>query len=425
MTGQRVHLPIVPLAGHSEETQRDFPSERAVRVAILGATGSIGRQACRVLGRHPELFDPVLLAAGSNVDALVELARGLTPPFLGIFDPAPPRLADLENLLESRCGRGYSPKVLCGREEILAYLREASVDVVLNAVVGFQGLEATLAVLESGKRLALANKESLVAGGELVRDAIQRGGGSLLPVDSEHAAAMDCLAAGDLDEVDTLWLTCSGGPFRGKVATELRSVGPREALAHPTWSMGPKITVDSATLMNKGLEVIEAHYLFGFDYSQINVVVHPQSVVHAAVTYRDGSSIAHMAAPDMENPILRALAFPKRVQDDAGRIEFWKLGELTFEEPDVSTFRCLDLAYRAGRAGGAAPAVLNAANEVAVAAFLREELNFLSIADVVEDALSDAPSDYGGTLEGLMEVDAWARQRAEEAIEKLASGRHG
>lgn len=423
MTGQRVHLPIVPLIGHFEEAQRDFPSDRTVGVAVLGATGSIGRQACRVLGRHPELFDPVLLAAGSNVESLVELARDLTPPYLGIFDPTPARREGLYTLLQRRCGHGYSPKVLFGREEILTYLREAPFDVVLNAVVGFQGLEATLAVLESGKRLALANKESLVAGGELVRDAIRKGGGSLLPVDSEHAAAMDCLAAGDLEEVETLWLTCSGGPFRGKVAADLRSVGPREALAHPTWSMGPKITVDSATLMNKGLEVIEAHYLFGFDYSQIRVVVHPQSVVHAAVTYRDGSSVAHMAAPDMENPILRALAFPRRVHDHAGRIEFWKLGELTFEEPDLATFRCLDLAYRAGRAGGAAPAVLNASNEVAVAAFLREELNFLNIADVVEDTLSDAPSEYGGTLEGLVEVDAWARRHAEETIEKLARKR--
>src|SRR5438270_9562794 len=311
------------------------------RVALLGATGSIGRQALEIIDAHPEL-ELVAVASGSQpLDGLAPLTQ------VG---------GDLTELLD-----------------------RARPDVVLNAVVGFAGLPATLWALERGIDLALANKESLVAAGELATRAWQRGGGRLLPVDSEHSAAYQCLEGREPDTVHSLVLTASGGPFRGRSREELGAVTPAEALAHPTWSMGPKITVDSATLANKGLELIEAHFLFGLDYERIEVVIHPTSTVHAFVRFRDGAALAHLGYPDMRVPISYALTYPERAATPLARLDLTSLS-LIFEAPDLETFPMLALAREAGEKGGTYPCVFNAANEAAVAAFLESRIPFLDIA---------------------------------------------
>src|SRR5579864_7563117 len=322
------------------------------RVALLGATGSIGRQAIEIVEAHPELE---LCAAASGSSPLDEVDAPLKQ--VG---------GDLTELLE-----------------------RAQPDVVLNAVVGFAGIHATLWTLEHGVDLALANKESLVAAGELALAARERGGGRILPVDSEHSALFQCLEGRDPDQVDTLVLTGSGGPFRGRTRAELEDVTPEQALAHPTWRMGPKITVDSATLANKGLEVIEAHVLFGVGYDRIEVAIQPTSIVHALVRFRDGAALAHLGYPDMRVPISYALTYPERAGTPVAPLDLTSL-TLEFEAPDLETFPLLALAREAGEKGGTYPCVFNAANEVAVAAFLAGSLPFLGIADVVRDALEHA-----------------------------------
>ena len=321
------------------------------RIALLGATGSIGRQALEIIGAEPEL-ELVAAASGSQpIDGLAPLTQ------VG---------GDLTELLD-----------------------RAEPDVVLNAVVGFAGLPATLWALEHGVTLALANKESLVAAGELALAAQERGGGLLLPVDSEHSAAYQCLEGRGAEQVDSLVLTGSGGPFRGRTREELEDVTPEEALAHPTWSMGPKITVDSATLANKGLELIEAHFLFGLPYDRIEVVLQPTSVVHALVRFRDGASLAHLGYPDMRVPIAFALTYPERAATPVPPLDFTQGLVLEFEPPDLETFPLLALARRAGEEGGTYPCAFNAANEVAVAAFLEGRLPFLAIASTVEETLAE------------------------------------
>jgi 1-deoxy-D-xylulose-5-phosphate reductoisomerase len=342
------------------------------RVALLGATGSIGRQALEIIELHPEL-ELVAAASGSTaVDGLAPLTQ------VG---------GDLTELLE-----------------------RAQPDVVLNAVVGFAGLPATLWTLERGVDLALANKESLVAAGELALAAQERGGGRILPVDSEHSAAYQCLEGRSPESVHSLVLTASGGPFRGR--TDLDGITPAEALAHPTWNMGPKITVDSATLMNKGLEVIEAHFLFGLDYGRIEVVVHPTSVVHALVRFRDGAALAHVGYPDMRVPISFALTYPERAATPVEPLDFSRGLILEFEPPDEDAFPCLRLARAAGEAGGTAPCVLNAANEVAVEAFLAGELPFAGIPEVVERTLAALHGAPARDLDELVARDADARRVA-------------
>src|SRR5213595_3328837 len=331
------------------------------RVALLGATGSIGRQALEIIESHPELQ---LAAAASGSQAIDGLA------------PHTQVGGDLTELLE-----------------------RAEPDVVLNAVVGFAGLPATLWALERGVTLALANKESLVAAGELALQAQERGGGLLLPVDSEHSAAFQCLEGRTPEQVDALVLTGSGGPFRGRRREELEEVTPEEALAHPTWSMGPKITVDSATLANKGLEVIEAHFLFGLPYERIEVVIHPPSIVHGLVRFRDGAMIAHLGYPDMRVPISYALTYPERAAVPVPPLE---LTTLEFHPPDVETFRMLALAREAGECGGTYPCAYNAANEVAVAAFLEARIGFLEIASLVEDVLGRVDGAPARDLEELV-----------------------
>ena len=345
------------------------------RIALLGATGSIGRQALEIIDAHPGLE---LAAAASGSQPIDELA------------PLTQVGGDLTELLEA-----------------------AQPDVVLNAVVGFAGLPATLWALEHGVDLALANKESLVAAGELALAAKERGGGRLLPVDSEHSAAFQCLEGRELDSVDSLVLTASGGPFRGSRRDELLDVTPEEALAHPTWSMGPKITVDSATLANKGLELIEAHFLFGLPYERVEVVVHPTSVVHALVRFRDGAALAHLGYPDMRVPISFALTYPERAATPVPALDLAEGLTLEFEAPDLETFPLLGLARRAGEMGGTYPCAFNAADEIAVAAFLAGQLSFLGIAEAVEETLSAVGGAPARDLDDLVDADAEARRIAE------------
>ena len=362
------------------------------RVALLGATGSIGRQTVEIVERNPEL-ELCALAASSSVGELDRIAHE----------------------------HGVTHVSLAGDPPLEELVAASEPDVVVNAVVGFAGVKATLATLELGIDLALANKESLVAAGPLALRAQERGGGRLLPVDSEHSAAMQCLGDRPVETVEALVLTASGGPFRGRSRVELAQVDVSEALAHPTWSMGPKITIDSATLMNKGLELIEAHYLFGLPYKQLRVVVHPTSVVHALVHYRDGASIAHLGYPDMRVPISYALTYPECAATPCEALDFSQGLTLEFLPPDEDAFPCLRLARAAGEAGGGAPTVLNAANEVAVAAFLDGALPFLGIPETVEQTLARVDAPAVSDLQQLLELDAQARAVAGALTRELVT----
>ena len=381
-------------------------------VSLIGSTGSIGTQAIEVVEACPERFDVVALGAHRSVDQLVAQADRLHPSVVAIADPA--RAGELADRLAP------GVEVVVGTEG-LAHIATLA-QVAVNGVVGFAGLPVTLAALEAGRRLALANKESIIAGAPLVQRSRCAPGAELIPVDSEHCAIHQCLRAGDTGAVARLLLTASGGPFRGETPGELAAVGVADALAHPTWSMGPKITVDSSTLMNKGLEVIEAHELFGIPYDAIDVVVHPQSIVHSMVEFVDGAAVAQLSLPDMRLPIGYTLSFPDRLPTAFGAIDWTKLTSLEFEEPDLTVFPCLELAYRAGRRGDLAPAWLNAANEVAVAAFLAERIRWPSIAEVVEGTLDcyEAPVASGAdpvrTVEDVLEADAAARRVAERVV---------
>jgi 1-deoxy-D-xylulose-5-phosphate reductoisomerase len=368
---------------------------------VLGATGSIGTQALEIIARSPELRC-CGLAAASAADALAAAAGEHGVEAIALADPA----------AAERAQDGFAGRVLGGPDGVLELVRTCGADVVLNGVVGAAGLRATLAAFEAGSDVALANKESLVAGGDLVLAAQRRAGRELLPVDSEHSALAQCLAGAAAETVESVVLTASGGPFRGRPASELRDVTPDQALAHPTWSMGAKITIDSATLMNKGLELIEAHFLFGLPYDAIEVVVHPQSIVHGMVRFRDGALLAHLGHPDMRVPISYALTYPQRAATPARRLDLGEAFALDFEPPDTEAFRCLALAREAGRAGGTAPAVLNAANEVAVGAFLAGGIRFTDIPAVVEHALDRVPIETVRTLEQVLEADAAARAAA-------------
>ncbi len=358
---------------------------------ILGSTGSIGTQALDVIRSHRDEFEVVALSAGSNQELLGRQASE--------FGVAPER---------ARCAGGDS-RIL----EEFASLDD--VDVVLNAVVGFAGLPATIATLRAGKRLALANKESLIAGGPVVAKVRDSGGGEIVPVDSEHSAVYQCLRSGTTSEVSKIVLTASGGPFRGRSREDLAGVTITEALKHPTWSMGPKITIDSSTLINKGLEVIEAHELFGVSYDQIEVVVHPQSIIHSMVEFQDGATIAQLSMPDMRLPIGLALGAPERLDQAFGSLDWASLSELTFMEPDRDAFPALDLAYAAGRAGGSAPATLSGANEVAVEAFLNGRISWISIADIVGEVLNLGTGNIS-EVEDVLEADRVARERAERVL---------
>jgi 1-deoxy-D-xylulose-5-phosphate reductoisomerase len=376
------------------------------KVLVLGSTGSIGTQALDVIGRSEEL-QAVGLAAGSAWEATVEQAREHGVPVIALAD---------EGAAERARG-SWSGRVLVGEEGVRELIATTEPDLVLNAIVGAAGLGSTIVALSEGIDVALANKESLVLGGELVMALAEATGARLLPVDSEHSALFQLVNAEAPGTVTKLVLTASGGPFRGR--DDLSGVSVADALAHPTWRMGGRITIDSATLMNKGFEAIEAHHLFAVPYERIDVVVHPQSLIHSLIHLNDGSSLAHLGYPDMRVPISYALHYPERADVDVPQLDLATVGSLTFEQPDLETFACLRLALEAGAAGGTAPCVLNAADEVAVAAFLEERIPFTAIPAVIEAVLEEMPTRPVVHFDDLFATDAEARERSEEQVRGL------
>jgi 1-deoxy-D-xylulose-5-phosphate reductoisomerase len=383
------------------------------RLLILGSTGSIGTQALDVVGRAPEAFELVGLSAGTAHEALLAQAREHGVRRVALSDPD----------AAARAAEAWTEgEVLSGPEGLVRLVAESGADLVLNAIVGSAGLGPTIVALTEGIDVALANKESLVVGGELVGALAEATGAQLIPVDSEHSALHQLIhAEGRPGTVDRLVVTASGGPFRGRRREELEAVTVDEALRHPTWAMGGKITIDSATLMNKGLEVIEAHHLFGTPYDRIDVVVHPQSIVHAVVSLCDGASLAHLGHPDMRVPIAYALHHPERVDVPVPTLDLVEVGSLTFEAPDLEAFPCLRLAREAALAGGTGPCVLNAANEVAVHAFMTGRLGFMGIPAVIERTLDRVGAGAVHAFETLYRADTAARETATELVGELAA----
>ena len=381
------------------------------RVAIAGSTGSIGKQTLEVIAASESgKYQLVALSANSSADEIIKQAKTFKPNLVVVNDESARKIVARELA-------ATNPKI-----EVIADVAAMAgiADVVVNGVVGFAGLSVTIATLAAGKRLALANKESLIAAGPVVAPLRKISGAEIIPVDSEHCAIHQCLRSSqnNLRDVAKLLLTASGGPFRGRTKKSLEEVTIKDALKHPTWSMGPKITVDSSTLMNKGLEVIEAHELFGLDYDSIDVVVHPQSIVHSMVEFRDGATIAQLSLPDMRLPIAYALEYPNRSTVGFGAIDWTKLSRLDFEQPDRDTFRCLNLAYAAGRIGGTAPAWLSAANEVAVEAFLAGVVQWSQIASIIESTMQHHDGLIASEVEDILEADAVARQWARKEVSR-------
>lgn len=381
------------------------------RVAIAGSTGSIGKQTLEVIAASESgKYQLVALSANSSADEIIKQAKTFKPNLVVVNDESARKIVARELA-------ATNPKI-----EVIADVAAMAgiADVVVNGVVGFAGLSVTIATLAAGKRLALANKESLIAAGPVVAPLRKISGAEIIPVDSEHCAIHQCLRSSqnNLRDVAKLLLTASGGPFRGQTKKSLEEVTIKDALKHPTWSMGPKITVDSSTLMNKGLEVIEAHELFGLDYDSIDVVVHPQSIVHSMVEFRDGATIAQLSLPDMRLPIAYALDYPNRSTVGFGAIDWTKLSRLDFEQPDRDTFRCLNLAYAAGRIGGTAPAWLSAANEVAVEAFLAGVVQWSQIASIIESTMQHHDGLIASEVEDILEADAVARQWARKEVSR-------
>jgi 1-deoxy-D-xylulose-5-phosphate reductoisomerase len=395
-------------------------------VAVLGSTGSIGVNTLDVIRAHPERFQVVALTAGRQVERLAQQCLEFKPRIAVVADAA--GAAQLSQLLAEK---GSELTILHGPEALLTAVLESDCDTVMAAIVGAAGLAPTLAAAQAGKRILLANKEALVMSGDLFMSAVKSGGAELLPIDSEHNAIFQCLPdrfgsasngnTRDHFGVEELWLTASGGPFREKSLDALKTITPDQACAHPNWVMGRKISVDSATMMNKGLEVIEAHWLFGLPLSQIRVLIHPQSVVHSMVRYRDGSVIAQLGQPDMRTPIAYGLAWPDRINAGVAPLNLTQMANLQFSEPDFDRFPCLALAFEAAKAGGTTPAILNAANEVAVAAFLEQRLPYLQIANVVRDTLSAIQSVPASSIEIVLGADAQARQVAAQFVSTLAN----
>lgn len=371
-------------------------------LVVLGSTGSIGTQTLDVVRANPDLFHVSVLVANRSDELLEKQIEEFQPELAVLSDEA------AAMRLKSRY-KGKTP-IEGGRQAVIDAAVFPSADVIVTSLMGFAGLEPTMAALEAGKDIALANKETLVVAGELVMAKAKEKGCAILPVDSEHCALFQCLQGQDRNALEKLIITASGGPFKGKKAHELTDVTISDVLAHPTWNMGQKITVDSASLINKGLEVIEAKWLYDVSYDQIDVVVHPQSIVHSMVQFRDGTVMAQLGCTDMRLPIQYALTYPERVESKFPRVDFFKLGQLTFMEPDLETFKGLKLAFSAGRTGGTMPCIMNAANEVAVEAFLKGQSGFLKIYDLIERAMDAGNVVYNPTLEQLLEADQWARE---------------
>jgi 1-deoxy-D-xylulose-5-phosphate reductoisomerase len=383
--------------------------ENKKHLAILGSTGSIGTQALDVVAAHPEEFVVEVLAAGNNCDLLIQQALKFKPNVVVINE-----LAHLAKVKDALLDEGI--KVYGGEEALADVVRMDTIDMVLAAIVGYAGLRSTLAAVKAGKQIALANKETLVVAGDLVTSEAKKSGVNLYPVDSEHSAIFQCLAGEFENPIEKIYLTASGGPFRGKKRDELLHITKKEALKHPNWEMGAKVTIDSATLMNKGCEVIEAKWLFSLKAEQIDVIVHPQSIVHSLVQFRDGSIKAQLGLPDMKLPIQYAFGYPKRLKSDFPRFDFTKYPALNFEKPDIETFSCLGIAYDAMRDGGNKACSMNAANEIAVKAFLEDKIGFLQIAEIVENTIAKSTFIAKPSLEDYINSDAEGRRIAEEFV---------
>lgn len=390
------------------------------QVAILGSTGSIGVNTLDVIRAHPDRFQVVALTAGKQIERLAEQCAEFKPAIAVVVDAD--GAASLSKLL---LDRQIKTQVLYGPQALVTAVTQSNCDTVMAAIVGAAGLVPALAAAQAGKRVLLANKEALVMSGDLFMQAMKQGGGELLPIDSEHNAIFQCLPSQFTKDanpslgVEELWLTASGGPFRNTPLEQLASITPEQACAHPNWVMGRKISVDSATMMNKGLEVIEAFWLFGLPLEKIKVLIHPQSVVHSMVRYRDGSVLAQLGQPDMRTPIAYGLAWPERIEAGVAPLSLTQLSALNFFEPDLARFPCLSLAFAAAKAGGIAPTVLNAANEIAVAAFLDDGLPYLRIPEVVEKTLNTISVSSADSLELILDADARARMIAKEFVCKL------
>lgn len=378
------------------------------RICILGSTGSIGTQTLQVIEEHPDLFEAYVLTAGTRADKLIEQARRFQPSAVVIADES-----KYEYVREALVNEPI--QVYAGAEALCEVVRMEPVDVVLTALVGFSGLRPTISAIEAHKPIALANKETLVVAGELITELCIRNNVPMLPVDSEHSAIFQSLM-GETSPIEKIILTASGGPFRQFTADQLRDVTPAMALKHPNWDMGAKITIDSASMMNKGFEVIEARWLFDVQPAQIQVVVHPQSIVHSAVQFEDGAVKAQLGAPDMRVPIQLALSYPERLKSQFPRLDWWDMKDLTFEKPDTTKFRCLQMAYEAIRMGGNAPCIVNAANEVVNLAFRQERCGFLQMADIIEKALGRIPHQDTPSLQDYLDCDAETRIVANELL---------
>jgi 1-deoxy-D-xylulose-5-phosphate reductoisomerase len=387
-------------------------------ITLLGSTGSIGTQTLDIVASHPDRFRLVGIAAGSNVDLLAEQVKQFRPEIVGIADKS--KFAALQTALG---GLDYKPKLVAGEEGLVEIAAYGDAQSVVTGIVGCAGLLPTIAAIQAGKDIALANKETLIAGGPVVLPLVKKHGVRLLPADSEHSAIFQCLQGVPEGGLRRIILTASGGSFRDWPAEKLAQVTIADALKHPNWSMGKKITIDSATLMNKGLEVIEAHYLFGLEYDDIDIVIHPQSIIHSLIELQDSSVLAQMGWADMRLPLLYAVSWPERIATDWPRLDLVKAGDLTFREPDRVKYPAINLAYAAGRAGGTMPAVLNAANEQAVALFLDEKIDFLTIPRVIEQVCDRHRADHrlDPTLEDILAVDDWARKIVLETTQKLST----
>jgi 1-deoxy-D-xylulose-5-phosphate reductoisomerase len=389
------------------------------RIAILGSTGSIGCSSLKVIEAHPEAYQVTALAAGKNIDLLAEQIRKFRPLVVAV-------LGDQEaESLNERLGGAQGTRIVSGRQGFIHLATLDEVDTVISAITGAAGLVPTYAAIRAGKNIALANKETMVMAGPLVMVEAKRRGVAVLPVDSEHSAILQCLQGHARDDVRRVILTASGGPFKDFSHEEMEKATPEQALKHPNWNMGPKITVDSATLMNKGLELIEARWLFELDIHQIHILIHPQSVVHSMVEYRDGSIIAQLGIPDMITPISYALSYPRHVDTPLRALDLEEVGTLRFMKPDTRKFRCLELALRAAEIGDSMPAVLNGANEVAVDFFLKGRIGFLQIPSLIERTMDAHRPFVIDRIETVMEVDAWAREKAAGFADRDISSHRG
>ena len=382
------------------------------QIAILGSTGSIGTQALDVVSQHPDKFEVYALTANNNIDLLIEQALKFKPEIVVIAN-------DKNYLTLKEALRDYPIKVWAGLEAISDIVQNDHIDIVLAAMVGFSGLKPTISALKSGKTVALANKETLVVAGEYIIDLALRNGAPILPVDSEHSAIFQCLNGEELNRINKIWLTASGGPFRNYSMEQLQSVSKEEALNHPNWCMGEKVTIDSSTLINKGFEMIEAKWLFDVEPSQIEVVVHPQSIVHSMIEFEDTSVMAQMGVPDMRVPIQYAFSYPQRLKSNFKSANFFQLSNLTFEQPDLKVFRNLSFAYEAIGRGGNMPCILNAANEIAVESFLQDKISYLSMSDLLEQTMQKVSFIKSPSLEDYFETDHETRKIATDIINKL------